>query len=156
MSVHETIQLLQVQDLVWLAGVFSVAIATLIQKASKKYKPWTWLAQQFGKAMNKEMLDKLETIETKVDQLEKADQRQDAETAEEKAKAARRRILKFSDEIRRREKHSEEYFNDVLEDISFYKQYCLEHSTFQNEKAVLAISLIENAYTKCVEDDDFL
>lgn len=153
---QQMIQLLELQDFLWLSGVGAAVLATVVQKSRLKYKPWSWLAQQIGKAINKETLDKLEKIEAKVDQLEKADQRQDAETAEEKAKAARRRILKFSDEIRRREKHSEEYFNDVLEDISFYKQYCLDHSKFQNEKAVLAIASIEKAYTKCVEDDDFL
>lgn len=148
--------ILEAQDLVWLSGVIAAAIATVIQGASKKYKPWSWLARKFGSAMNKDMLDKLDTLSTKVDQLEKRDAEQDEAQSEEKARAARRRILRCSDEIRRKERHSEEFFNDVLDDISYYKQYCEEHPKFENEKAVLAIRLVEKTYEKCVEDNDFL
>lgn len=148
--------LLEAQDLVWLTGVIVAAVTTAIQGLSKKYKPWSWLARKFGSAMNKDMLDKLDTLSTKVDQLEKRDDEQDAAMAEERARAARRRILRCSDEIRRKEQHSEEYFNDVLDDISHYKKYCDEHPKFENEKAVLAIRLVEKAYEKCVGDNDFL
>jgi hypothetical protein len=148
--------LLEAQDLVWLTGVIVAAVTTAIQGLSKKYKPWSWLARKFGSAMNKDMLDKLDTLSTKVDQLEKRDDEQDAAMAEEHARAARRRILRCSDEIRRKERHSEEYFNDVLDDISYYKKYCDEHPKFENEKAVLAIRLVEKTYEKCVSDNDFL
>lgn len=148
--------LLEAQDLVWLTGVIVAAVTTAIQGLSKKYKPWSWLARKFGSAMNKDMLDKLDTLSTKVDQLEKRDNEQDAAMAEEHARAARRRILQCSDEIRRKERHSEEYFNDVLDDISHYKEYCNEHSKFENEKAVLAIHLVEKTYEKCISDNDFL
>ena len=148
--------LLEAQDLVWLTGVIVAAVTTAIQGLSKKYKPWSWLACKFGSAMNKDMLDKLDTLSTKVDQLEKRDNEQDAAMAEEHARAARRRILRCSDEIRRKERHSEEYFNDVLDDISHYKKYCDEHPEFENEKAVLAIRLVEKTYEKCVDDNDFL
>lgn len=148
--------LLEAQDLVWLTGVIVAAVTTAIQGLSKKYKPWSWLARKFGSAMNKDMFDKLDTLSTKVDQLEKRDNEQDAAMAEEHARAARRRILRCSDEIRRKERHSEEYFNDVLDDISHYKKYCDEHPKFENEKAVLAIRLVEKTYEKCVSDNDFL
>lgn len=148
--------LLEAQDLVWLTGVIVAAVTTAIQGLSKKYKPWSWLARKFGSAMNKDMLDKLNTLSTKVDQLEKRDDEQDAAMAEEHARAARRRILRCSDEIRRKERHSEEYFNDVLDDISHYKKYCDEHPGFENEKAVLAIKLVGRTYEKCISDNDFL
>lgn len=149
-------QLLEAQDLVWLTGVIVAAVTTAIQGLSKKYKPWSWLARKFGSAMNKDMLDKLDALSIKVDQLEKRDDEQDAAVAEEHARAARRRILRYSDEIRMKEQHSEEYFNDVLDDISHYKKYCDEHPKFENEKAVLAIRLVEKTYEKCVSDNDFL
>lgn len=148
--------LLEAQDFVWLTGVIVAAVTTAIQGLSKKYKPWSWLARKFGSAMNKDMLDKLDTLSTKVDQLEKRDNEQDAAMAEEHARAARRRILRCSDEIRRKERHSEEYFNDVLDDISHYKKYCDEHPKFENEKVVLAIRLVEKTYEKCISDNDFL
>lgn len=154
---RDVLPLLQLQDFVFLSGSGAVVLATIIQTLSKKYKPWTWLASQFGKAANKEMLDKIGDLEKKVDNLEKRDDKQDADREEEKAKAARRRILRCSDEIRSKVvRHSEEYFNDVMDDITFYKQYCIDHPKFENEKAVLAIRLVEKTYEKCVSDNDFL
>ena len=152
----DLLPLLQLQDFVFLSGSGAVVLATIIQTLSKRYKPWTWLASQFGKAANKEMLDKLNDLEKKVDKLEKRDSEQDAKQEEEKAKAARRRILRCSDEIRSKQHHSEEYFNDVLDDITFYTQYCDTHPQFKNEKAAMAIHLVERIYNKCIEDNDFL
>ena len=152
----DLLPLLQLQDFVFLSGSGAAVLATIIQTLSKRYKPWTWLASQFGKAVNKEMLDKLNDLEVKIDKLEKRDSEQDTKQEEEKVKAARRRILRCSDEIRSKQRHSEEYFNDVLDDISYYKQYCKNHPEFENEKAVLAIKLVERTYEKCISDNDFL
>lgn len=153
---RDLLPLLQVQDFLFLSGSGAVILATIIQTLSKKYKPWTWLASQFGKAANKEMLDKLDVLEEKVTKLEERDEKQDAKQEEVEAKAARRRILRCSDEIRAKVRHSEEYFNDVIDDITFYTAYCNDHPKFKNEKAVLAIKLVERTYEKCISDNDFL
>lgn len=147
---------LQAEDWAWISGVGVAAVTTLIQKFSKKYKPWSWLARQFGKAINAEMLEKLDDVEKKMDKLEKKDEQQDEERAKEKALDARRRILSCADECRRHIKHSEEFFNNVLEDVSCYKDYCDLHPSFENEKAVIAIDVIEGVYKHCIETDDFL
>lgn len=148
--------LLDLQTVTWLVGVLCVVITTLVQKLSDKYKPWTWLAEQFGKAANKEMVDKIDTLSKKVESLEEHDKEQNKQLNEERAKAARRRILRCADEIRSKVKHSQEYFDDVLSDISFYKNYCKENPKFENEKAVMAIELIEETYKKCCRENDFL
>ena len=148
--------LLDLQTVTWLVGALCVVITTLVQSLSTKYKPWTWLAEQFGKAANKEMVDKIDTLSKKVESLEKHDKEQDRQLNEERAKAARRRILRCADEIRSKIRHSQEFFNDVLDDISFYKNYCKENPKFENEKAVIAIKLIEETYEKCHKEDDFL
>ena len=148
--------LLDLQTITWLAGVLCVVITTLVQKLSTKYKPWTWLAEQFGKAANKEMVDKIDTLSKKVESLEKHDKEQDKQLNEERAKATRRRILRCADEIRSKVKHSQEYFDDILADISFYKNYCKENPKFENEKAVIAIKIIEETYERCHKNNDFL
>lgn len=145
----DAIPILQLQDIVWLAGVGGIVVVTIIQNLSKTYKPWTWLAKQFGKAINSEMLEKLDDLDKKVEKI-------DSESNKEKALAARRRILRTADECRVKVKHSEEYFNNVLEDISFYKDYCNDNPKFENEKAVIAISIIEKAYRHAHETNDFL
>lgn len=148
--------LLNFQTITWLAGVACVLITSLVQALSNKYKPWTWLVQQFGKAANKEMLDKLDDLSKKVDSIEKHDLDQDKALEEEKAKAARRRILRCADEIRSKVKHSQEYFDDMLSDISFYKNYCKENPKFENEKAVIATRIVEQVYEQCHKENNFL
>lgn len=148
--------ILEAQDLAWIAGVVCVVFATIVQKASKKYKPWSWLAEQFGRAVNREMLDKLDVVSKKVEDLEAADKKQDAEREEQMALEARRRILRTADEMRAKIRHSEEFFDDALADVSFYRNYCREHPDFENSKAVISSKIIEDAYQKCVLENDFL
>lgn len=148
--------LLDLQTITWLAGVGTIIVTTLVQNLSSKYKPWTWLAEQFGKAANKEMLDRLDAVEKKINNIEERDREQDRKSEEERVKAARRRILRCADEIRSKVKHSQEYFDDMLSDISFYKQYCKENPKFENEKAVIAIKIIEETYERCHKNNDFL
>ena len=71
-------------------------------------------------------------------------------------KTARVRILQASDEIRRTVMHSEEYFDQLHEDITLYQNYCRTHPEFQNNKAVHAIENINTAYQRCLHDDMFL
>lgn len=156
MTPENVMALLNANDVIFISGVIACVFMTIVQKASTKYKPWSWLAEQFGKAANKEMIDRLDKIETKVNDLEKRDAEQDIKVEIQEVKSARRRILRCSDEIRKKDRHSEEYFNDVLDDISYYKQYCKNHPEFENEKAVLAIKLVERTYEKCISDNDFL
>lgn len=150
------LSILDLQGITWLAGVATVIVTTLVQNFSDKYKPWTWLAEQFGKAANKEIIDRLDNVEKKIINIEERDSEQDKKAEEERAKAARRRILRFADEIRSKVRHSKEFFDDALADISFYKNYCKENPKFENEKAVMAIELIEETYKKCLRENDFL
>lgn len=133
-----------------------MALTTIVQKLSSKFKPWSWLAEQFGNAINKTTLEKLDKLESKVAELEKRDNQQDEEREKERALSARRRILRFADECRRQVKHSEEYFNNILEDISMYKDYCDTHPMFENEKAIIAIQVIEETYKCRLDKNDFL
>ena len=156
MTPENVMALLNADDVIFISGVVACVFMTIVQKASKKYKPWSWLAEQFGKAANKEMIDKLNKVEGEIKEIKNKDEEQDRLIELREAKAARRRILCFSDEIRKKDKHSEELFNDVLDDISNYKIYCNNHPTFQNERAVLAIQVIEKTYHQCISDNDFL
>ena len=69
-NMSNILSILDLQGITWLAGVCVVIITTLVQNLSSKYKPWTWLAEQFGKAANKEMLDRLDAVEKKFGKLD--------------------------------------------------------------------------------------
>lgn len=72
------------------------------------------------------------------------------------AVSARIRILNASDEIRMKVRHSEEWFNQVNEDITTYNRYCSKNPSFKNNKAVHAIENINYAYKHALQNNDFL
>ena len=72
------------------------------------------------------------------------------------AQAARRRILRFNDELLRGIEHSKEYFDDCLESVKIYEDYCRDHPAFPNGKTVMATENIRRVYRVCLEKHNFL
>ena len=121
----------------------------IIQFAPIKFNPWSYIAKKIGKAINGEVITKVDKIETTVSDLKK-------EVGEIQAVDIRVRILKFNEELLHSVRHSKDSFNQVLEDIDNYEKYCDTHPGFKNNRAVLAINNIKDAYKKCMQDRDFL
>ena len=69
---------------------------------------------------------------------------------------SRIRILQASDEMRRKLKHSEEYFIQLNDDITLYNKYCADHPEFKNNRAVHAIENINRVYSELLKTNDFL
>ena len=80
------------------------------------------------------------------------------ELADEIANAddARRNILNFDDELRRKVDHSEESYNQVLADIKFYRHYCREHEDYENDKATSAITHVRETYQEVKNANKFI
>lgn len=74
----------------------------------------------------------------------------------EKTDNRRLRILRFSDEISEGQLHSEEHFNNILEDIDLYEAYCRSHPDYPNTKCLMAIENVKNSYRKRLQKNDFL
>jgi hypothetical protein len=125
------------------------AFLSLVEIAPIKINPWTNIARAIGKAINGEVLAKVEALEQKVDKLEHAG-------AERNAESRRVRILRFGDEILHDVKHSKEHFDNIHKDISVYEQYCKDHPEFENGRTVLTIEVIEATYKKCLDHHTFL
>lgn len=96
-----------------------------------------------------EVLEKLEGISEKIGDIEERMDR-------EKADSTRRNILLFDDELRRSIPHSEESYNQILEDINFYNNYCRVHQKYENSKAVNAIGNINEVYQHVKREDGFI
>ena len=127
-----------------IAGVIA-ALSIFIEITPVKINPISALLRWFGKQINKELMDKVNTLETKVGALEKSD-----------VIDCRVRILTFADEIRRGLRHSKETFDQVLSDIDTYERYCTEHPDFMNNKTVAAKAKILDMYSECMDNNDFL
>lgn len=78
------------------------------------------------------------------------------EDEDEKARNQRYRILRFYDEICEGRRHSESHFEDILDDISSYEEYCKRHPDFKNSRGAIAMSEIEQTYKKIKSKGGFL
>lgn len=142
----------------WLktGGGIVLLMLTLVQITPIKINPWSAVARAIGKAMNKDMMDKLESVETDVKNLKEKHDNLENRMDKDDADDCRTRILRFADELRRGVEHSEEFFNQILDDISDYERYCSEHPEYKNSKAVNAIAKIDKVYQKCMGENSFL
>lgn len=167
MSVSSFLSAIGAGEALGKCGIALVIAFTVLQIMPIKINPWSWLGKKIGgffswlgksigKAINGDVITELKEIKVRVIDLERHDERQDAARALDKALDARRRILRFADEVRRKDKHSKEHFDNVFEDIKYYKEYCREHPDFANDKAKISIKIIEETYERCNHENSFL
>lgn len=126
-----------------------ILLMTLIQISPIKINPWSWIGRCIGRAINGEVLEKVETLTRDVKQNK-------ADDDEQWASLSRTHILRFGDEILHGMSHSKEHFNQVLLDISKYEQYCESHPQYINNIATATIQQIKKTYQKCLDENNFL
>ena len=126
-----------------------LVLMTIVQITPIKLNPWSWLGRVIGRAINGEVLEKVDTL-TKDVAKNKADD------DEKWVSLSRSHILKFGDELLRGVPHSQEHFDQILLDISNYEHYCDSHPDYPNGKAIATIKQIKNKYQKCLDNNDFL
>ena len=102
--------------------------------------------------------DKQDQIISEINEMKSELYKHIEDDEKHRADMSRARILRFSDELRRGISHSEESFNNILEDIDNYISYCTKHeSVYINSKANAAIRNIKTTHDKCIRGElDFL
>lgn len=145
----EAISQMTVGELVGSIALFLTGAATLIEKTSKTMKPLTKLARSIGRAINGDLIDKVEGLEQKIEKMDQDDKLQ-------RAKDARTRVLRFGDELIHDVRHTKEHFDDVLRDITEYEKYCDEHPKFENDQMHITAEHIKETYHKCLREHSFL
>ena len=129
-------------------------IVTFISALLASTGLWSFLTAILQKRANdqkeeKEILDAIADLKKDIEGLKQNHERDNADNA-------RNRILRFDDELRRHIDHSEEFFNQIIDDTNFYEGYCKTHDTYPNSKAELAIGHIRSCYQKCKDEDKFI
>ena len=118
------------------------------------------ILKSFGNAINEDIIKRIEVLENGflVCSTDMRDELRDhiQRTEEERIDRARSRILRFNDEVMIGEDHSKEHFDEILEDIDKYEDYCSLHPDYENNKAILAIKTIKEEYLYCLEHHTFL
>ena len=133
---------MSIQEILAGGGGVLVVAMTLVQIAPVKVNPWSWLAAAIGRAINAEVIKKLDNHITM----------DDRRTAD----GHRARILHFNTEMLRDINHTKEEFTEVLAEIDAYELYCREHPEYPNNRAVLAIKNIQEVYMERLKRHDFL
>lgn len=95
--------------------VILLGTITIFEVSPIKVNPWKWI----GKAINGELLDKLEQVEKDVATIKK-------DQEEDNAENMRSRILAFASSCRRHEHHDAEEWNNIISIIKKYESYTSE------------------------------
>lgn len=97
---------------------------------------------------SKKIIEMITKLDGKIDKL-------DGKLNERAAIAYRIRILKFMDEILEGWEHSYDSYVQVMQDITNYLKYCMEHPEFKNHQTEASIEYIKNDYQEHLEKNNF-
>jgi hypothetical protein len=131
MTLYDILKNMKASDYMCMA----VIALSIVQISPIKINPWSKIARSIGKMLNAEVMETIEKGE---------------------ATNKRYRILRFDDEIRHHVKHTEEHFNQILEDLNEYEAYCDSHPHYMNNKAESAVKNVKQTYEKCRNENSFL
>ncbi len=103
----------------------------------------------------------LAALGDKVDGLDKKLDKHIKENEFDNAKQVRVRILRFYDELCRAMSRgempcSESHFEDILDDVSYYKRFVINHPDFKNSRGEVAMEYIEKTYHEMKTTGGFL
>lgn len=154
-----------IDALKWIVGILGGM--TIIQVAPIQIDPWSWLGNlliaPFKKAISDPIVAEIKGIEKEVNGVEqKVDTLQNDLTSHINSEAIkdalekRRLILQFNDQIIQGNFHTKESWDQILDVVDDYEDFCLTHPEFPNNKCLLAIEHIKSQYQKHLDDNSFL
>lgn len=136
--------------------VIAIIFLSLVQITPIKINPWSRFFNWLGRTINKDVLAELKIVKEDLSGVHKElDSMKEAEEVRE-ANAARNRILRFDDELRRKIEHSEEFWSQTLDDVTFYRNYCDSNDKYPNSKADAAMKNIEETYHEVKKENRFI
>lgn len=137
-------------------GAGLLLILSFIKIPKIEFNIWGYLGNLIGKSINHEVINKIDKIDSKCDDIEVKLNQHLVDEEIDKIELRRKRILSFNAELLRKESHTEEQFNEILLDIDAYETYCKNHPEYSNTKAVLSIENIKEVYLQCMKERNFL
>ena len=123
-------------------GLF--ALLTILQISPIKINPWSALARSIGRALNKDVLDRLTTLEVEQKEIKSELAAQKALSDKREANGWRADVLRFNMEL-----------IEILDVIDKYEKYCDSHKDYENNRAVHAIANVERCYDDRLKNNDF-
>ena len=146
MTIQQLFEMI-VQDREPIALIVLIAM-TIIQVTPIKLNPWSAIFKWIGKQINKEVVEKIDVIEKRLD-----DHIENSTEAE--LKVRRMAILDFSSAILRRTNYHREKFDFMIKECDSYEAYCTENN-IKNGVAEASIAEIRRVYQEHLRNSDFL
>lgn len=154
---------MDLQQIITWKGLWIFLILSFIKIPKLELNVWGWLAKGFGALFNKALNDKLDAmcgvlneLERKVDSLQSQFEEHIEKTELDNVSRCRQQILRFNDELVHGTYHTKEHFDEIMEDIDMYEEYCSTHENYPNNKASISIENIKEVYSKCLKEQKFL
>ena len=154
--------------LIFLGGILKAVwsyVSNKITKSNEKASEWKKIAEQVQQypKWHEHSLKKQEeyaSMFTKVFDsmggIEKTLREMQLKNNRDYASTCRYRIIRFNDELLQKEIfHTKEHFDQILDDIDEYEDYCRQDPDYKNSKAIMAINHIRQVYQKCTNEGNF-
>ena len=133
-----------------------IVLLTLVEITPIKINPLSAIMKFLGSRMNADVtarLDKMQECQTETrKRLDEHIENDGIQTAS----LWRTQILRFNDELLHNRCHTKEHFDEILDTIKDYENYCSTHKNSPNGKCVHAIDNINRVYDELLESHDFL
>lgn len=123
-------------------------VMTFVQIVPVKINPWDAIFAWIGRQLNKEVLDKIEVVENRLNEHIK-------DSEEQELKARRTSILDFSSSIMRGANYHREKFEFMMAECDSYEKYCQDNN-IKNGVADASMSEIRRIYHEKLIRNDFL
>lgn len=167
MSLEKIFSLINNQGMLgW--SVVVMILLSLVEITPIKLNPWSAIIKWFRAPLKigtkieqlsarfDEVDEKIEKVDNKIESLEQdmIQRFRDNEDQAEKKNAiqVRVRILRFGDEISHGVKLSKEHFEQIIQDIDTYEDYCERHPEFENSITIQNAHLIKKKYEEGLDD----
>lgn len=125
-----------------------IIIMTCVQISPLKLNPWDAIFNWFGNRLNKEVIEKIDVIEERLDSHIK-----DSEKNE--LKLRRTNILDFSSSVIRGVNYHREKFEFMIAECDSYEKYCADNN-IKNGVADASIAEIRRVYKERLHTGTFL
>ncbi len=148
----ELSEILQFANLGGIVNVVITLIAIIsifVEFTPIKWNPISSLFKWIGNKINGEVLTKVNSLQSQINNIK-------GESDERNAIECRVRILRFGDELRLGIQHSQESFDQIMDDMNLYDKYCKDHPEFINNRTVLTKKKILEVYWSSMDNNNFL
>jgi hypothetical protein len=155
-QIIELLELLGIDNKTFFGLLVVIGLAA-VQYLPGELRPLSWLKHAIRKLLLDGIDKKITAVGTQLSGLVSDYEAFKDEVKERQAVEARSRISLFADDLYHNDRpHSKDSFEQILEDINFYMDYCEAHRGFRNNITQASIDMINRSYADHLNEKKFI